>query len=149
MPDHSFKSPQGVVFLMYEVWHQDQLLEANESSDILEYKLGSGVWPNLIEEKIAKAQAGEHLSINLLASDDAFGKPDPERVLQMQAQDFEYEPSPGDLITFDLPDGEQVEGQVLTIFNDQIEVDFNHPFVGRDLRFEIRVVDIKIKHSNV
>ncbi len=127
------------LLVSYAVWHQDQKLESCAPQEPVEYQMGAGQWPPQLELAMLGEGAGAQLNIHLKASDNAFGAPDPERIVSMQAVDFENEPEPGDLIEFRLADGELLEGQVMVVFGDTIEVDFNHPYVGRDLTFEIHI----------
>ena len=109
--------------------------------------MGAGQWPPQLELAMLGECAGAQLKIDLNASDNAFGAPDPERIVAMEAVDFEAAPEPGELIEFRLPDEQMLEGQVLAVFGDKIEVDFNHPYVGRDLTFEIHIHTIVQSHD--
>jgi FKBP-type peptidyl-prolyl cis-trans isomerase SlpA len=87
-------------------------------------------------------KVGAQLDINLEAVDNAFGAADAGRVVTMDTIDFKTEPQPGELIEFKLENGETLEGQILSVFADKIEVDFNHPYAGRDLNIKIQIVSI-------
>lgn len=127
------------ILIRYEIRHQQQILEATEGDETIEYHMGEGHWPDQIESEILGKPVGATLEVNLLASDNAFGPIDPGRILTMQARDFAHVPEPGALVQFTLPDGEETEGQVLRVFGEQLEVDFNHPYAGRDLSFKIQI----------
>ena len=130
---------EDCLMISYTVWHQDKKLESCAPQEPVEYQMGSGQWPPQLELAMLGKGVGAHLNIHLKASDNAFGAPDPERIVSMEALDFENEPEPGDLIEFRLADGELLEGQVLVVFGDTIDIDFNHPYVGRNLTFEIDI----------
>jgi len=49
----------------------------------------------------------------------------------------------GDLITLTTENGENVPATVLHVTDDFVTLDANHPLAGKDLIFEIEVVDIK------
>jgi FKBP-type peptidyl-prolyl cis-trans isomerase SlyD len=40
-------------------------------------------------------------------------------------------------------EGEQLSGTVLAITNEFVEMDFNHPLAGTDLKFEGKVIGIR------
>ena len=130
------------LMISYTVWYQDKILESSEAQESVEYKMGAGQWPIQLDLAMLGEAIGTHLNIKLKDSDNAFGPADPDRIITMDAVDFESEPEPGELIEFRLADGELLEGQVLAVFGDKIEVDFNHPYAGRDLTFEIHIHSI-------
>lgn len=130
------------VMISYEVRCHGQVLEASESGEYVEYQMGAGHWPVQLELTLLGEAVGQQLEIELKAGDYAFGKPDPERIIQMDRIDFDDEPEAGELIEFTLDNGDIVEGQVLSVLADKIEVDFNHPYAGRDLSFSIHIGSI-------
>ena len=74
-----------------------------------------------------------------------FGFRDPEAITQIPLSDFpdDIEPKPGRIIGFNLPDGEEVAGAVLSINDDQVEVDFNHPCAGHEVTFSVQILAVK------
>ena len=130
------------LLISYGISNDGELLEANDLNEPLEYQMGQGLWPIQLELEMLNEIAGAELHVAVLAGDNYFGKIDPQRVMQLQQSDFSHTPCPGELIEFELPDGEKVEGQVLRALNDQIEVDFNHPYAGRDLDIRIQIESI-------
>ena len=130
------------LLISYEIRHQKQILEKSPPHETVEYLMGTGQWPVQLELAMLGEMVGECLSIKLKASDNAFGPAEPDRIVSMDAIDFENPPDPGELIEFKLENGENVEGQILSVFADKIEVDFNHPYAGRDLDIQIQIVSI-------
>ncbi len=130
------------LLIAYTIRHQEQVLETNAPGEPVEYIMGEGQWPIQIELAMLGEKAGEQLVLHYKAGDDVFGRTDPERIVTMDAIDFKSEPDPGQLIEFNLENGEMIEGQILSVFADKIEVDFNHPYAGRDLNILIQIVSI-------
>jgi FKBP-type peptidyl-prolyl cis-trans isomerase 2 len=128
--------------ITYSIRHQDQVLETSAPGESVAYKMGEGQWPIQIELAMLGEEAGKQLALQYIAGDNVFGCTDPERIVTMDAVDFEPEPEPGQLIEFKLEKGEVIEGQILSVFADKIEVDFNHPYAGRDLTILIQIVSI-------
>jgi FKBP-type peptidyl-prolyl cis-trans isomerase SlpA len=128
--------------ISYKISHRNKLLEEVASSEAVEYRMGEGNWPIQLELAMLGEITGSCLKIQLMAKDDAFGRVDPDRIMQMDRLDFSSQPQPGELIEFEFEHGEPVEGQVLRILDDKIEVDFNHPYAGRDLDIEIQIKSI-------
>jgi FKBP-type peptidyl-prolyl cis-trans isomerase 2 len=131
-----------LLLIAYQIRHGSIVLESSEPEDSVEYQMGVGHWPLRLELALMGATVGERLNIALNAADNAFGRVDPERVIHLDVVDFVNVPEPGELIEFNLENNEAIEGQVLSVFGDKIEVDFNHPYVGRDLDFTIHIKSI-------
>ena len=127
------------LLITYDISCGGEQLEASELDEAVEYQMGQGMWPIQLELEMLNEAVGTNLQVVVRAVDNVFGKLDPERVMQLQQNDFSQAPEPGELIEFELPDGETVEGQILSTFGDQVEVDFNHPYAGRDLNIRIRI----------
>jgi len=137
-----FVANDDSLLITYTISHYDQVLEANAQGEPVKYQMGAGQWPVQLELAMIGEKAGAQLDIKLLAGDSVFGTPDPERVVMMDAIDFKAAPQPGELLEFKLENGETLEGQILSVFADKIEVDFNHPYAGRDLNIKIQIVSI-------
>ena len=126
----------------YRIMHRGRELEASEPGEATMFQLGQGDWPLPLERAMVGAKPGDTLALHFKAGDELFGRPDPERIIDMELQDFSREPQPGELIEFELSNGEHIEGQVLLMVDDKIQVDFNHPYAGRELDIEIEIVSI-------
>ena len=130
---------QDTLMICYQIEWNGRVLEGSLDGPAQSYQMGVGQWPAQLETAILGSQLGRELQVEINARDDVFGKFDPERVLRMHQTDFKQSPAVGELIEFTLPNGQQTEGQVLSVFNDNIEIDFNHPYIGRDLVVKIRI----------
>ena len=130
------------LLITYTIRHRDQILEANAPGEPVEYRMGEGQWPIQIELAMLGEKVGEQLVLQYKVGDNVFGCTDPERIVSMDAVDFKSEPEPGELIEFNVDNGDMIEGQILSVFADKIEVDFNHPYAGRDLNILIQIVSI-------
>ena len=118
------------------------MLEGTEPGQTVAYQMGQGQWPIQLEFAMLNEPLGSEINLHLCASEQAFGVADPERIILMPIDDFPEPPEIGALLEFSLPNSEVTEGQVLKIAGDQVEVDFNHPYAGRDLSVTIKLVSI-------
>ncbi len=50
---------------------------------------------------------------------------------------------PGMVVGFTLPSGEEVAGTVLEVMEHEVTVDFSHPLAGRDLVWEVEILEVK------
>lgn len=80
----------------------------------------------------------------LIAAEEAFGLPDPEQIHTMPRSAFQAEIdgealAPGVVLSFEAPSGDLVPATIVSLEEEQVEVDFNHPLAGRDLQFSVEV----------
>ena len=73
-----------------------------------------------------------------------FGLRDPEKVHRLSRSQFsaDMELEPGLIIGFTSQDGEEIPGAVLSVDDESVEVDFNHPMAGHTVVFEVEIVDV-------
>jgi len=86
-------------------------------------------------------KAGDDAQI-LLEPDQAFGAHRPENVQLIERERFEdVDLEPGTIVSFAGPGGE-LPGVVTRIFEERIEVDFNHPLAGRRIMFDVSILTV-------
>ena len=126
--------------LMYDT--QGQLLDKTEAP--LQYLHGhEDIFPR-IEEALAGKDIGAHLMLQL-EPEDAFGEYDPELVMLTPVDDLGEEVTVGLRVEAAGPDGEDRCVFTITDIADGMAVlDGNHPLAGMALRFDIRVVGVRL-----
>lgn len=87
------------------------------------------------------AGADEQLSIPAV---DAFGERVPGNVQRLPLARFPNadELEVGLIVSFAAPDGE-LPGVVMQLWDETVEVDFNHPLAGRDLVFDVSILKVE------
>ena len=53
----------------------------------------------------------------------------------------------GALVEFSVDTDSLVTGQVLEVNNGKVKVDFNHPMMGKNLRFKVEVLAVIERHG--
>lgn len=105
--------------------------------------LGDGTLsPGLEAILMGLAPGADH---QLLASGSGlFGDPDPANLhwLDLTAFPPDLDPTPGQLVAFTTPDGQETSGLVLKREGERVRVDFNHPLAGRSLNLRVRVLSV-------
>lgn len=109
--------------------------------------MGSGQWAETMEAPLIGHKEGDLVNYELSAS-EAFGKRNPELV-QTISEDavingledipiFEI----NDRVEFVAPNGAKYSGLFKGREGDKVIIDFNHPFAGRDLKVEVKIIGI-------
>lgn len=116
----------------------------SNDKDPLEFKLGEGQVIPGFEEAVAGMNPGESTKIELPV-DKAFGPRRDELVAQVNREDLpeHIDPQVGQSLEVKLPDGETLPVTVTEVGESEVTLDGNHPLAGKDLSFELTLVEIK------
>lgn len=138
----------SVVIINYSVFDlkTKELLEKEEFS----YIQGFNQFPNKIEEELMGKTIGDKIVVDLY---DEYGEFDENLIYPVHRddisdQDDDAEIKLGDEFEIDLQDDETGDfetriAKVIEINGDNIVIDANHPFAGRDVKFEVEVLDVR------
>ena len=106
------------------------------------FQIGSGQMIPGFEKNVLGMTVGEAKEFTLNPS-DAYGDHNPEAVQevpkQMFPQDFTFQI--GGIVQGE-QDGNQLIAKILSEQNETVTLDFNHPMAGKDLTFNVELVDI-------
>lgn len=109
--------------------------------DPLTVVLGAGELHPSLEGVIQELCAGQRQTFVL---PEAFGAPNPALEQDVPREEFpeQLAPAPGQLLEFSLPSGETLAGTVISVSDEAVRVDFNHPLAGCDVVFEVELLAI-------
>lgn len=110
----------------------------------LDFELGSGTLIPGFQEAIVGMKAGQTKAFKV-DCDAAYGQPDPTAVIKVPKDAFlqEHNFSVGDPVMGTSPDGQSIRAVVTSIEEDGFLLDHNHPLAGKDLNFEVELIEIK------
>lgn len=79
-----------------------------------------------------------------IACTDAFGPSDPDNMQAIPRDDFpqHLDPTPGSVVAFALPSGEEIPGTVVDATDKEVFVNFSHPLAGYDLIFDVEILNV-------
>jgi len=79
-----------------------------------------------------------------LSPGEAYGERDQEREISFRRDDFpdEFQPEVGQVIVLQNADEGQFPATVISVDNENVVLDLNHPMAGESLTFEIEVIEI-------
>lgn len=119
------------------------VFDSSQDREPLEFTLGEGQVISGFEEAVRGMEEGETKTAEI-PSDDAYGPRRDDLELQMPRDRLpeDLDPTVGDRLQMRTQDGQTVEVLVTDVDDAGIRVDANHPLAGRDLEFEIELVDI-------
>lgn len=93
-----------------------------------------------VVEAVFKMEIGEEVKL-VLGPEEAFGDRDPEAIVDMPLEDFpEGVPEVGEIFTVDDDEEGELNFSIISVQEDSVTADFNHPLAGRTLTVKIRRV---------
>ncbi len=109
----------------------------------LHLHLGKHELPNGLEMALWGLRAGEEQSIEL-TPEQAWGNHNPQSIHRLSRKDFPHqEPlQTGLILSFQMPDGNEIPGRIIEISDEEVSVDFNHPLAGQSIVFQAKIISV-------
>lgn len=119
------------------------VFDSSEGSDPIEFTIGEGKVIPGFEHAVEGLSEGESTTERIPA-DRAYGVRRDDLVLDVRRSEFpgDREPSIGDLFEMSAGEGPSVRVRVIDVGDETVTVDANHPLAGKDLTFELELVEI-------
>ena len=117
--------------------------ESTFDDEPLTFTMGDGTLVRGLELGLYGLRPGDSQRL-MLRPEQAFGLREPGRVHRLPRADFgaDIDLQPGLIVGFGTPDGEELSGTVLSLDDASVEVDFNHPLAGRNIIFDVEIIDV-------
>ena len=119
------------------------VFDSSAGRDPLEFTLGSGQVIPGFEEAVLGMKTGESKKVTI-PMDKAYGPRNEAMVIQAPRDQVppEINPEVGQQLQMSGPDGQMVIVRVIEVTDDVVTLDANPPLAGKDLTFEIELVEI-------
>jgi peptidylprolyl isomerase len=110
----------------------------------LEFKIGEGMLIPGFEEAVKGMQVGQSKTVTIPAA-EAYGPHLDDLIIVVEREQLPegLEPEVGQILEATQEDGRTDVVTVIDVSETTITVDANHPLAGKDLTFEIKLVEIK------
>jgi peptidylprolyl isomerase len=110
----------------------------------IEFTIGEGHVIPGFEQAVVGMNPGETKTVRIL-SDDAYGPYREDMVLTVERSQFppDIEPTVGQALQVQQSNGEPFVVTVSEVSEASVKLDANHPLAGKDLTFEIQLVEIR------
>lgn len=118
------------------------VIDSNFEKEPATFEYGDGSLLPGFESKLLGMKAGDKASFDLAAA-DAFGESNEQNVMTFsRSQLSTYELEKGLVISFADASQAELPGVVVDFDDEKVTVDFNHPLAGKDLIFDVEIVDL-------
>ena len=120
-----------------------EVFDSSVERDPLKFTLGKGQLIPGFEQAIMGLSVGEKATTNI-PSLEAYGEHNPEMVIEVPMNQLppELDAQVGMQLQLNQPDGQAIPVQITQIEGETVTIDANHPLAGKDLNFDIEVVEI-------
>ena len=137
------KSGDVVIVHFTSKTSDETVFETSKDDEPLKIKIGEGKINPAFEEALLGMNPGEKKEV-LLPADKAYGEYKKRLVFKMRKSglNLKCDPKPGDIVTIKLPTGQSSLVKIIEITTKSIKVDANHPMAGKNLIYELELIDI-------
>ena len=126
-----------------------EIIEETRAGDPLVFLYGNGQMLPKFEEHLNTLKAGDAFEFTL-ASDDAYGELDQDAIIDLDKSIFMIDGktddellSIGNVIPMRDDQGHMLQGTVVSVGDDLVRMDFNHPMAGNVLHFKGNVIEVR------
>lgn len=121
------------------------VFDSSEGKEPLQFQTGAKQVIPGFDNGIIGMKLNDEKNIKIAAK-DAYGEMHPEMVIEVPKQPFvnsqNMEPKEGMVVTLKAKDGNMMNAMIKEVSNDKITLDFNHPLAGKNLTFNVKIVEI-------
>lgn len=120
-----------------------EVFDSSINRDPLQFTLGQGQLIPGFEKAIIGLAVGETTTTNI-PSEEAYGDHNPQMEITVQQDQLPegMTPEVGMQLQLNQPDGQPIPCLVTKVEGDAVTIDANHPLAGKDLTFNIEIVEI-------
>jgi len=120
-----------------------QVFDSSQDREPLEFTIGEGRVIAGFEDAVIGMAAGEEKTIRI-PCDEAYGPRREDMVAVFGCGQFpeDLAPAMGQILQLKRDDGMLIQVMVTDVTGDRVTLDANHPLAGKDLIFDLRLVEI-------
>jgi FKBP-type peptidyl-prolyl cis-trans isomerase SlyD len=133
-----------VVSIQYELSVDGEVIDQTEGDEVIEFLQGFGnIIPGL-EEVLYGLSIGDNIKVDV-SPEDGYGYVDSDDIRNIPRSEFPHEIPLAPGVELELTDneGDVVYARIVSVGKSDVKLDFNHPLAGKELHFDVTVVDLR------
>jgi FKBP-type peptidyl-prolyl cis-trans isomerase SlyD len=133
-----------VVSIDYSLTVEGQVVDSTEGDEPLQFLQGhQNIIPGL-EKELNGMKIGDSKKV-VVSPDEAYGEIDEENIIEVPRDEFptEIPLEIGTELEVKNADGEVLTATISEISEKTVKLDFNHPLAGKQLTFDVTVIDLR------
>jgi FKBP-type peptidyl-prolyl cis-trans isomerase 2 len=115
--------------------------DSSQGREPLEFVAGAGQVIPGFDAAVLELEPGDKTIVTIPAA-DAYGDHNPEGLQSFPLSAFPSPPEVGWAVELGGPNGERIPATIVEVADEQATLDFNHPLAGKDLTFELELVEV-------
>lgn len=136
-------------YVLKEGSKEAEIIEETTGQDPMVFLYGVGQMIPKFEQEISGKKAGDKAEFPIKAA-EAYGEIEDEAMLTLPIDVFKNEGAVdlemlkvGNVLPMQDGEGNRMDGIVKDVTETEVKMDFNHPMAGKDLYFEVEVIDVR------
>lgn len=130
------------VKIHYTLTVDGKIISTTRESDPLQYEQGGGQIIVGLEKVLAGLNVGDVRKVTVVSA-EAYGPVNPIAVITVPKDHIEAgELREGMILSGSDSQGRTVQGIVKQVQENSVTIDFNHPLAGKDLHFDVEILEI-------
>lgn len=138
----------NIVTLKYEgkLENGEVFDSSDKHPEPLKFEVGSNSVIKGLDEGIIGMKKGDKKTLNI-PCEEAYGEPNPDLIKKVPRDSLpkEQEPEVGMVLMLSLPNGQKFPARIAEVSEDSVSIDMNHFLAGKNLVFDIEVLDVNSK----
>ena len=120
--------------------------DSSEGREPLEFEVGSGMVIKGFDDGVTGMNVGDKKTISI-PSEDAYGPKQEEMIINFPINNFppDITPEVGMTLQMHGENGQELPVVITALNEDSVTLDANHPLAGKELIFDIELVDVEGK----
>ena len=136
-------------YILKEGTKEANVIEETTGQEPMVFLYGAGQMIPKFEAEIEGKTKGDKAEFEIKAA-EAYGEIEENAVLTLPVDVFKNEGAldmemlkVGNVLPMQDGDGNRMDGIVMDVNETEVKMDFNHPMAGKDLYFELEIVDVR------
>jgi FKBP-type peptidyl-prolyl cis-trans isomerase 2 len=119
------------------------VFDTSEQREPLEFTVGENMLLQKFEETVSGMEPGEERKVTI-AAEDAYGEYREGLTLDVERSQIpdDIQPEVGLMLQVSTVDGGTANVTIVDVDEEKVTLDANHPLAGKDLNFDIKLVEI-------
>jgi FKBP-type peptidyl-prolyl cis-trans isomerase SlyD len=133
-----------VVTMDYTLKVEGEVVDTSQDSEPLQFIQGQGQLIPGLERELYGMEVGDAKDVVVRAA-EGYGEEDPAAFADIPRSEFppQIPLEPGVELQLTNQDGEQMQAYIESVGNEDVRLNFNHPLAGKELHFQVEVVDLR------
>lgn len=135
-------SPGATVSIQYILTVDGQVIDQSTDDELLQFTIGEPTIIPGLQEEITGMEKGQKKAFRV-SPDKAYGPYYEDAIVEIAKTQLPAEGiAVGNFYGSMDSDGNAIQGKVIEILSDVVVMDFNHPLAGKNLDFEVQIVEV-------